>query len=250
MGSRHRVHIQRQRAQRDPPGSRSVSPDDGPLWQRQPDLRADKLYVSTNILDSGDAHWYWQFYQRQIWADPVRGTVPTGYGKNVTLQDALPLVAQWYYEHRCPRFVLRHDVHERAGLREPVAEEDRERIWREYVARLDAYRRQLDMQGVELYSGGNSGPSATTDVLRRFTRNMPGLEYILTDLGRHIDTTPGRRFTDARRRGCVPHADKLPHLDHVGGSASPDHGRRKRLAPAGDHVARPRPPLDFMTRWQ
>ena len=65
-------------------------------------LRADKLYITTNILDSGDAHWYWQFYQRQIWADPARGTVPTGYGMNVTLADALPLVAQWYYEHRAP----------------------------------------------------------------------------------------------------------------------------------------------------
>ena len=47
---------------------------------RQPELHAgelpvaprpDKLYISTNILDSGDAHWYWQFYQRQVWSDPA-----------------------------------------------------------------------------------------------------------------------------------------------------------------------------------
>ncbi len=154
-------------------------------------LRQDKLYITTNILDSGDAHWYWQFYQRQIWADPLRGSVPTGYGMNVTLIDALPLVAQWYYEHRAPRdsfFALNY-------MNAPVyasrfADADRERIWSEYVARLDDYRKRLDMDGIELYSGGSGGPSAATHLLQRFTRGMPGLNYILTDLGRHRDTTP------------------------------------------------------------
>ncbi|MBM4089318.1 MAG: hypothetical protein FJ276_07800 [Planctomycetes bacterium] len=167
---------------------------------RQPELHADnapitvrpdRLYVSTNILDSGDAHWYWQLYQRRIWSDPARGAVATGYGMNVTLLDALPLVAQWYYEQRAPRdsfFALLY-------MNAPVyasrfADADRERIWREYVSWLDSYRRQLDMQGVELYSGGNGGPSASAELLRRFTRGMPGLSYVLTDMGRHIDTTP------------------------------------------------------------
>ncbi len=153
-------------------------------------LRTDKLYITTNILDSGDAHWYWQFYQRRLWDDPLRGSTPTGYGMNVTLVDALPLVAQWYYQHRAPRdsfFALLY-------MNAPVyasrfADEDRERIWREYVAWLDTYRNELDMDGIELYSGGSSGPSAVTPLLQRFTRGMPGLRYILTDLGRHSDTT-------------------------------------------------------------
>ena len=154
-------------------------------------LRHDKLYITTNILDSGDAHWYWQFYQRQIWADPLRGSVPTGYGMNVTLLDALPLVAQWYYERRKPRDSFFALVYMNAPVyASRYADADRERIWTGFIANLDTYRKQLDMDGIELYCGGSSGPSATTQVLQRFTRGMRGLNYILAGLGRHSDTTP------------------------------------------------------------
>ncbi len=153
--------------------------------------RRDKVYISVNILDSGDAHWYWQFYQRQIWADPARGTVPIGYGMNVTLVDTLPLVAQWYYENMTPKdsfFALLY-------MNAPVyasrfRAEDRERIWREFVATMDGYRRRLDMDGIELYCGGSGGPSASDETLRRFTRGRKGLRYILADLGRHVGTKP------------------------------------------------------------
>jgi hypothetical protein len=64
---------------------------------------------------------------------------------------------------------------------------DRERIWSQYVALSDRYRRMLGMDGIELYNGGSSGPTAPTAMLRRFTKGMPGLRYILADLGRHTD---------------------------------------------------------------
>ena len=161
-----------------------------------PDLRADKLYVSTNILDSGDAHWYWQFYQRQIWADPARGTAPTGYGMNVTLLDALPLVAQWYYEHRAPRDSFFAMLYMNAPVyASRFAEEDRERIWREYVARLDEYRRQLDMQGVELYSGETAG--------HRRPRTCCGVSRVTcrasSTFSPTSDATPTRRPTTLHR---------------------------------------------------
>lgn len=151
----------------------------------------DKLYVTTNILDSGDAHWYWQCYQRQIWADPLRGAVPTGYGMNVTLIDALPLVAQWYYEHRAPRDSFFAFIYMNAPVyASRFSDADRERIWHEFVDHLDNYRTALDMDGIELYCGGSAGPSASPQLLQRFTRGMPHLSYILAGLGRHADTTP------------------------------------------------------------
>ena len=154
-------------------------------------LERDKVYLSVNILDSGDAQWYWQLYQRGIWADPARGSLPIGYGMNVTLLDTLPLVAQWYYENMTPAdsfFGLLY-------MNVPVyasrfCREDRARIWGQYVRWLDRYRRRLDMDGIELYNGGSSGPSAPPEVLQRFTRGMRGLGYILADLGRHPETTP------------------------------------------------------------
>jgi hypothetical protein len=154
-------------------------------------LLDDKLYVTTNILDSGDAHWYWQFHQRLIWADPLRGTVPTGYGMNVTLIDALPLVAQWYYEHRAPRDSFFALIYMNAPVyASRFGDADRERIWNEFVGRLDTYCKQLDLDGIELYCGGSSGPSASMHLLQRLTRGIDGLSYILAGLGRHSDTRP------------------------------------------------------------
>jgi len=154
-------------------------------------LDNSKLYLTLNILDSGDAHWYWQHYQRRIWEDPKLGEVPTVYGMNVTLVDALPVVAQWYYENQSPRDSLFAFLYMNAPVyASRFAREDRERIWREYVERLNDYRCRMGMTGIEVYCGGNGGPSATDELLRRYTRGMPGLQFILTDLGRHSDTTP------------------------------------------------------------
>ena len=103
MGAGHAVHVQRERPQRDSPATEAFRQPEVHAAESPVALRSDKLYISTNILDSGDAHWYWQFHQRDILVLSVRGTVPTGYGMNVTLLDALPLVAQWTHEVRMPR---------------------------------------------------------------------------------------------------------------------------------------------------
>lgn len=154
-------------------------------------LEQDKVYLSINILDSGDAHWYWQFYQRRIWADPERGSVPTGYGMNMTLLDALPLVAQWYYEHRAPGDSFFGFLYMNAPVyASRFRKEDRERIWSDFVRRTGTYLKRLGMDGLELYTGGTASPSAPKDLLRRFTRGIPGLRYILAGLGRHADVRP------------------------------------------------------------
>ncbi len=159
-------------------------------------LERDKLYLSVNILDSGDAQWYWQFYQRQIWADPVRGSLPIGYGMNMTLLDTLPLVAQWYYENMTPNDSFFGLLYMNAPVYATrFRKEDRERIWREYVTSMDSYRRRLDMEGIEIYNGGTGGPTASTNVLQRFTHGMRGLRYILADLGRHTDIHPDNANT-------------------------------------------------------
>lgn len=153
-----------------------------------PPLRADRVYVTTNIMDSGDAHWYWQFHQRRIWADPARGSVPIGYAMNMTTVDTLPLVLQWYFEKRTPNDSFFGLLYMNAPIyASRFRADDRERIWSQYVALSDRYRRMLGMDGIELYNGGSSGPTAPTAMLRRFTKGMPGLRYILADLGRHTD---------------------------------------------------------------
>ena len=65
-------------------------------------LDPTKVYVALNVLDSGDATWYWESRQRQVWDDSVRGSVPIGWCLNPTLRDTMPLVLKWYYEHAAP----------------------------------------------------------------------------------------------------------------------------------------------------
>lgn len=156
-------------------------------------LDAGKVYISVSILDSGDAQWYWQLYQRGIWADPARGSIPIGYGMNMTLLDALPLVAQWYYEHMTPNDsffgLLYMNAPEYASR---FRRQDRERIWGEFVRQTGSYLHALDMDGLELYTGGTGGASAPTDLLRRFTSGISGLRYLVAGLGRHVDVKPSR----------------------------------------------------------
>lgn len=163
-------------------------------YRRQPPqttLRKDKIYISVNVIDSGDAQWYWQFYQRKIWADPVRGSVPIGFTMNFTIRDMLPLVAQWYYENATPNDTLFGYLYMNAPVYATrFREEDRERIWKEYVAYHDDYCRKMDIDGIELYNGGG-GPTAKDDLLRRFTGGMKNLNYILSDFGRHSNINPG-----------------------------------------------------------
>jgi hypothetical protein len=161
-----------------------------PVARPDTKLQKDKIYISINVIDSGDAQWYWQLYQRKIWADPVRGRVPIGYGMNMTVAEMLPLVAQWYLEHATPNDTLFGFLYMNAPIYATrFCPQDRQRIWREYVAYHEDSCRKLGLEGIELYNGG-AGPTAKDEVLRRFTLGMSHLDYILADLGRHSDIHP------------------------------------------------------------
>lgn len=156
----------------------------------------DKIYLSLNILDSGDGLWYWQRYQRKIWADPDRGSLPVGWCMNTTLYDTLPLVMQWYYEQATPQDTFFAAVSGLGYMNTQVyagrfRAQDRERIWKRYVALTDHYRRQAGMQGIELYDGGWSEQTPpASGALQRFLHGEKGLDYILADLGRHDNIQP------------------------------------------------------------
>ncbi len=164
-------------------------PVGGPAAETDPNKGA--VNITLNIMDSGDAQWYWQLHQQRIWSDADRGASPTGYGMNPTVLDTMPAVAEWYYANRRPGDSLFGLIYMNAPIYgSRYRTEDRERIWNEYIAQFDRYRKALDMTGIELYNGGSAGPTATIDLIHRFTRGMPGLQFILADLGRHTDVTP------------------------------------------------------------
>lgn len=157
-------------------------------------VEKDKVYLSLNVLDSGDSHWYWQFHQRKIWADPMRGRVPVGWAMNATLYDALPAVMQWYYENATPRdtfFCFSYMNGQVYASRFRKA--DRERIWKEYVAMWGDYMAKADMNGMELYDGGwgEKTPPALGS-FERYVKGIKNLSYIFADLGRHNNVEPDK----------------------------------------------------------
>jgi hypothetical protein len=215
------------RQRRGPPAARAPAPD--------------KVYLSVNILDSGDAHWYWQFYQRQIWADAARGSTPIGYGINVTLLDTLPAVAQWYYQHLTPQdsfFGLLY-------MNAPV-----------YAGRFRAADRPhlAGIHGAVRCVPPPAGPGRHRDLRRRHQRPA-GLRGAVAPLHRRNARPalhPGRpgppRRPPARprggprgRRGGLPHPYQLPRLDRLGGPPAADNGGREHLAERrdrGQHAGR------------
>lgn len=180
----------------------AIRPEASALRQRfresreTPLFEPGKVYLSVNILDSGDSLWYWQFHQRKIWTDPVRGSVPTGWCMNITLQDTLPAVLQWYVEHATPNDVFFTGASGLGYMNTQVyasrfGQKDRERIWSEYVRLTDRYCRALDIDGIELYNGSwgeRTPPDEKT--FARFAEGMKHLNYVIADLGRHECVTP------------------------------------------------------------
>jgi len=163
-------------------------------FRRQPSsvkLEDGKVYITVNIMDSGDALWYWLFHQRKIWSDPVRGLLPIGYGMDFHLYDVYPLVMQWYYENATPNdsfFGLIYLNTQVYGSR--FRKQDSERIWNEFVEVTDKICGKTDIDGLEIYNGSwgeVTPPSRQT--FERFTKGMKNLNYILADLGRHNNIT-------------------------------------------------------------
>lgn len=178
----------------------AVSPPASLLRQRQTlahatSVGSNKVYLSVNVLDSGDALWYWQLHQREIWADPERGKVPIGWSINPTIYDMLPAVLQWYIQHATARDRFFGAVSGLGYMNTQVyanrfCPKDRSRIWAEYVRLTGRYCRLLGLDGIALYNGSWSEPTPPHGVLERFVRGMPWLRYILADLGRHENVRP------------------------------------------------------------
>lgn len=175
----------------------AIRPDDKLFRQKShADAKAlkldpSKLYITINIYDSGDNLWYWQQYQPKLWADPTRGQVPIGWCLNVTLYDATPLVLQWYYEKATPNDTFFCGVSGMGYMNTGAwatafRKADRERIWKEYCAQTAQYCKRLDIDGLELYNGGNGDPTPPAPTtFRRYVQAWPELNYILADMGRH-----------------------------------------------------------------
>ena len=209
-------------------------------------LDSTKIYITLNILDSGDALWYWQRYQRKIWADPDRGALPIGWCMNTTLWDTMPLVMQWYFQHATPADTFFAAVSGLGYMNTQVyasrfRAQDRERIWSRYVALTDTYRRRADMHGIALYNGGWGETTPPPDLLQRFTHNAPSLDYIFADLGRHDKLRPADAAVLQDGVAVFHTLTRYQVWSNSSEVSRQEQNRLERLAAAGDRIAHAAP---------
>jgi hypothetical protein len=54
------------------------------------------VYLSFQVVESGDSPAYWQYRQADVWADPRRGQVPIGWGAGPFLYELMPALLAWF----------------------------------------------------------------------------------------------------------------------------------------------------------
>ena len=159
-------------------------------------VQPDKLYIALDVIESGDAIWYWQDYQHKVWTDPKHGTTPVGWCVAPCLLDVSPDILEWYYRHAtlndsffCAMSGIGYIQPENWGSR--YCESDRAKIKRDYVAKTREYCLKLDMD-IVLYNAGGWTQKTPKNIqeYRDFFQGFPEMSCMLSDFGRHNNITP------------------------------------------------------------
>ena len=203
-------------------------------------LDPTKVYVALNVLDSGDATWYWQSRQRQVWADPVRGSVPIGWCLNPTLKDTMPLVLKWYYQNATPNdyfFAAPSGLGYMFTTHYGEIFDDPDAVWDEFISFTASYCSATGLDAVETYDGGWGKPSPPpAKMMARYTSGIPGLRAMLPDFGHHDAMSPDN--ADYLFDG-VPVFHALTRWNPSFTVSGP--GRGCRLHGPADHAEHPHP---------
>lgn len=160
-----------------------------------PELRPDRAYVALDVLDSGDAVWYCQRRQRDVWADPVRGTVPIGWSLTPSLLDFAPAIAAYFQQQATD-----HDELMAAcsglmycSLREyGRAYQNPREVRRQYLETSWRYMQRLGLSTLIAYIDHWGAPTdwGGGGILSECAQAMPGLQALFPDLGRPDEVSP------------------------------------------------------------
>jgi len=164
--------------------------------RRCPELRPDRAYVALDVLDSGDAVWYCQRRQRDVWADEARGTVPIGWSFTPSLLDFAPAVAAYYQQQATD-----HDELMAAcsglmycSLREyGLAFQRPEEVRRQYLEASWRAMRRLGLDTLIAYIDHWGAPTDFGDggIMTECAQAMPGIQALFPDLGRPNEVHSG-----------------------------------------------------------
>ncbi len=158
-----------------------------------PKLERDRIYLSVSINESGDAPWYWQMRQRDVWDDPNRGKVPISWCVGGGAWDIYPGILEWYYRNATPNDYFYAAVSGAAYMMPPhyaTRVADPEAVWRDWYALTDLYMQRLDLDMVALHMDAwTAAPTQYEDsaIFRGYASHLPRLRAILSDFGRMED---------------------------------------------------------------
>lgn len=155
-----------------------------------PTLENDKVYISFDIVESGDAPVYWQNVQRKVWQDPGRGKIPIGWSLGPSTIELIPPIMAWFYEQATPNdyFIMAMSgacyVHPYRDFMSKV--EDPESAWQSYLELTQYYIDTLNLRDMCLYTGAwkHFDRSKQDDITAKFTDNLKSLDSLILGVGR------------------------------------------------------------------
>lgn len=143
-----------------------------------PPLDRNKVYLAFTMSD-GDNLCTWRGYFRRYFDDPVRGTIPVGWGMGPTIIDLAPVWARWYYEQATPNDEFICDVSGVAYMYPPswaTALANRNAAFRYFYDRTQEYMGRMDMNTVRLMD-------VRADDIARVGALLPTVRFLLPDYG-------------------------------------------------------------------
>jgi GxGYxYP putative glycoside hydrolase C-terminal domain/GxGYxYP third domain/GxGYxYP_N 1st domain/GxGYxYP_N second domain len=172
-------------------------------------LSGDKVYYAF-IRSDGDGWNFQRQYYRKLFDDPKHGEVPIGWQIGPTATDGQPDILDYYYKNARPGDYIVNAlsgvgyIHEDDYATNYPAEQ-RDKIWREYIALSERYLARLDTVILVTYS--EMRPK-TMDLFAR----MKGIRGIFANYARSHETT---------LKNLVTEVDGIPVFRADNGSPGP-----------------------------
>ena len=152
-----------------------------------PPLDRSKVYLSFTMSD-GDNLCTWRGYFRRYFDDPVRGTLPVGWGMGPGIIDLAPVWAKWYYDAATPNDEFICDVSGAAYIYPPdwgLALKDRPQALRQFYGLTETYMRRMEMKTIRLMN-------VDAPAIAQVGTLLPQVDFLMPDYGH----AGGETYTD------------------------------------------------------
>jgi hypothetical protein len=152
-----------------------------------PPLDPKKVYVAIHVVESGDALWYWQMRQRDIWENPALGSVPMGWSVNPTAQEAFPAILEWYYRRAPANQEFYGAISGMGYFSAPdfgQATGNVSAVWDTQARSLRQSLKRLSLRGVAMWMGPWRVPDNYQQILDHYASRLPEADFLLPDVGR------------------------------------------------------------------